>query len=693
VRSVRLLSGLALALLLLIACAANRAPPAAAAASPAIAVPPAAAAKPPRSGLDLAARDLSVRPGDDFYRYANGDWYDGFSIPDDRASFGPFYELDELSKQRVRGIVEHAAAAHAADGTPEQQIGDYYASFLDQAGIEARGLAPAQADLARIDHASRTELARLFGLPGLPSLFDIDFPADYHTPDRYAVFVSAASLGLPDRDYYLKDDAQLKALRARYVAYIAQILELGGAQPAQAAARARAVMAFETAAARVQWPIDRRRDVDQSWNPRTKTQLLLYAPGFPWQPFFEAAGLGERQDLVLGDLTAIRDLAQLFARTPLSTLRAWLRFQYLSYNAHLLPQRFDAAHFAFYGQALRGQPQQRERWKRGVETVNEALGEQVGKLYVAQYFPPASKAQVQQLVANLVAALNVRIDAVEWMTPATKQHAHDKLAALTTKIGYPDKWRDYAGLTVRRDDLFGNARRAAQWHWNYWLARLEHPVDRGEWQMSPQEVNAYYNPSNNEIVFPAAILQPPFFDAQADVAVNYGAVGAIIGHEISHGFDDQGRKFGAHGALEDWWTPADAAAFRSRSEQLVQQYSGFEALPGLRVNGANTIGENIGDLGGLNIAHQAWRLSLHGQEAPVIDGLSGEQRFFLAWAQAWREKDRDAFLREILLSDTHSPATFRVNGPLPNMDAWYAAFDVRPGERLYREPAARVRIW
>jgi len=643
-------------------------------------------------GLDLSAGNPHVKPGDDFFAYANGTWYEQFTIPADRASFGPFDRLDELSKGRVRAIIEQAAASAARSGTPAQQIGDYYAAYLDQAAIESHGLAPAQGDLARIAAARTHEaLAQLFGEVGFASLFDVQLPADFKNPDRYCVFISESTLGLPDRDYYLKDDPQLKALRAKYVAYIAQMLELAGV--ADAAAKAREIMAFETAAAKVQWPIEKRRDVDAIYNPRTKAQLLAYAPGFPWQAFLEAQQLGNRQELVLAELTAIRDLAALFGRTGVPTLQAFLTFHYLSSHAPYLPKRFDGARFAFYGQAMRGQPQQRERWKRGVDAVDDALGEAVGQLYVAQYFPPESKAKMQRLVADLEAALSERLDALDWMTPQTKKRAHEKLAAFTPKIGYPDKWKDYSSLVVRREDLIGNVRRAAQWQWDYQIARLDKPVDRAEWQMTPQEINAYYNPSNNEIVFPAAILQPPFFDPNADAAVNYGAIGAVIGHEMGHGFDDQGRKFGPNGAMQDWWTAEDARVFTARTARLIKEFSAFEALPGLTVNGANTIGENIGDLGGLNMAHEAYRISLKGRASPVIDGLSGDQRFFLAYAQVWREKYRDGALRELVMSDVHSPAQFRVNGPLPNIDAWYAAFDVTPGDKLYIKPEDRVRIW
>jgi putative endopeptidase len=677
--------------------------------APAPAVAPAAATAPqpaaPRSsapagpkasigafGLDLTAGRPDVKPGDDFFAYANGKWYDTFEIPPDRASYGVFNELDELSKKRVREIIETAAASHPAPGAPDQKIGDYYASFIDQAAIEANGLAPAEGDLKRIaGAATKKEVATLFGLPGFASLFDVDLPPDLKNPDQYSIVISQSHLGLPDRDYYLKDDPKLKELREKYVAYIEQMLTLGGV--ADSGAKAREIMALETAVAKVQWPIEKRRDVDKTYNPYTKKQLLAYAPGFQWQAFLDASEIGGRQDLILSENTAIKDLAEVFNRTRLPTLKAYLTFHYLSDHAPYLPKRLDEARFAFYGQTLRGQPQQRERWKRAVDEVNGALGEQVGQLYVAKYFPPESKARMQDLVANLRAALSERIDALDWMTPETKSRAHEKLATFTPKIGYPDEWKDYSTLEVRRDDLIGNVRRAALWHWEYQVARLDKPVDRAEWQMTPQQINAYYNPLNNEIVFPAAILQPPFFDPNADAAVNYGAIGAVIGHEIGHGFDDQGRKFGPDGGLKDWWTQKDAEVFTGRVTRLIRQFSGFEALPGLKVNGANTIGENIGDLGGLNMAHHAYRLSLKGQPAPVIDGLTGDQRFFLSWAQVWRAKFREGQLRELVMSDVHSPPYFRVNGPVSNIDAWYAAFNVQPGDKLYIKPEDRVSIW
>jgi predicted metalloendopeptidase len=643
-------------------------------------------------GLDLGARKLSVKPGDDFFAYAGGTWYDTFVIPEDRASFGSAAVLDELSQKRVREIIEEAATRKSAPGSPEQKIGDYYASFMDEAAIEAAGLAPAQPDLKRIrDVRSRTDVARLMGTEGFGAVYAVGFYPDFKDPNAYNVFVFQAGLGLPDRDYYIKDDDKLKAIRAKYLAYIEQMLALGG--DSDASANARAIMDLETRIAQAQWPIEKQRDMVAVYNPRARPEIMAQAPGFDWQAFFDAGRLGKREQFVLAEITAIQDIAKLIEATPLETLKSYLTFHYLSDHAKYLPVRFDDAYFAFYGQALRDQPKKRERWKRGVDQVNDALGEQVGQVYVQKYFPADSKAKMQELVNNLLAALRLRIEALDWMTADTKKRAQEKLGTFVTKIGYPDKWKDYSALEVRRGDLIGNVHRAQLWAWNYEVDRLDKPVDKTEWGMVPQQVNAYYNPLNNEIVFPAAILQPPFFDPNADPAVNYGGIGAVIGHEIGHGFDDQGRKFAADGSLADWWTEKDADAFTARTRALIAQYSSFEALPGLNVKGEATIGENIGDLGGLNMAYEAYQLSLKGKEAPVLAGLTGAQRFFLSFAQVFRSKYRDGLLRELVLSDVHSPAYFRVNGPVRNMDEWYQAFDVQPGDKLYLRPEERVSIW
>jgi len=643
-------------------------------------------------GLDLSAGNPQIKPGDDFFAFASGKWYDTFEIPPDRSSYGPFHKLNDVSEERVKKLIEQAAQSNPADGTPEQKVGDYFGSFMDEAGIEARGLQPIEPDLARIQAAkTKKDIATLFGMPGFMSTFGIGISPDLKNPSVYSVELGQSGLGLPDRDYYLKDDAKLKEHRAKYVAFIEQMLTLGGVP--DAARKARGILEFETALANVQWPLEKRRDAEANYNPRSKAQLIAYAPGFQWQAFFDASDVGAREKFVLGPLTAIRDSAKVLDETSVDTLKDYLTFHLLRTNSPFLPKRFDEANFAFYGQQLRGQPQQRERWKRGVAITGDALGELVGQVYVKEYFPPESKAKMEVLVANLRAALQERLENLSWMSAQTRQRAQDKLDTFVAKIGYPDKWKDYSALEVKRDDIIGDVRRASVWDWNRQIARLDRPVDRDEWFMNVTDVNAYYNPLNNEIVFPAAILQPPFFDPAADDAVNYGGIGAVIGHEIGHGFDDQGRKFAPDGSLTDWWTKSDADAFGAKTKVLVDQYSSFDALPGLKVNGATSLGENIGDLGGLSMAYEAYHNSLHGGRAPVLGGLTGDQRFFLSWAQVWRTKIRDEALRAQVLSDPHAPPYFRVNGAVRNMDEWYAAFDVKPGDNLFLPPEQRVKIW
>jgi putative endopeptidase len=643
-------------------------------------------------GLDLSAQDRTVKPGDDFYAYANGAWVSSFAIPPDRSSYGSFTKLAELSEQRVRELIESASKTLASQGSNAQKVGDLYASFMDQAAIDAKGLEPIKVSLARIYAVkSRTDIARLFGSPDYSSAFGVGIAPDLKDPNRYALNIGQPGLGLPDRDYYLSQDPNLVETRREYVAHMDRMLKL--AQVGDTENGGKQILAFETALARIQWPIEKRREAEANYNPRTKAELLAYAPGFDWQAFLEGSEIGNRQRFILNELTAVKHSAAVVAKTRLPTLKAYLAYHYLSDHASVLPQAIDQENFAFYGTVLSGTPVQRERWKRGVQAVSGALGDAIDQIYVAKYFPPESKAKMEALVANLRIALGERIQALDWMTPATKKRAEEKLAAFTLKIGYPNKWKDYSALDIVRDDAFGNAERANLWEWHRELARLDQPVDRDEWGMQATEINAYYNSLNNEIVFPAAILQPPFFDPNADDAVNYGGIGVVIGHEMSHGFDDQGRKFGPDGSLKDWWTPADATAFKERARRLVVEFSAFEALPGLNIKGQNTLGENIGDLGGLNIALSAYHDSLKGQGAPVLDGLTGDQRFFLSFAQVWRAKYRDDALRNQVMSDVHSPDNFRVNGQLPNLDAWYTAFKINPTDKLYVPPKQRVRIW
>ncbi len=647
-----------------------------------------------RYGLDLAAGDHSVRPGDDFFHYANGRWLAETTLPADRTSWSTFARLREESDAQAHEILEAAAAATAPVASAERKIGDYYAGFLDVAAIEARGLEPARAGLALIDAATSAEdVARLMARPDLelPAPIDFSISLDRKNPDRYVVQVSHGGLGLPDRDYYLRDDGQFATVREQYRAHIERLLTLAG-QP-QPATSAQTILALETAIAKLHWPRAERRDRDRTYNARSRAELVALAPAFPWDIALGAAELGGVADVVVSELTAMAPLAELYRSTPVGSWQSYLRYHYLRRHAALLPAAVDAEVFDFYGHTLNGQPQQRVRWKRAVEATNRALGEAVGQLYVARFFPAASKAAMLALVENLRHAYAQRIRAVPWMSAETKAAAAEKLASFRPKIGYPDRWRDYSALDVRRDDAFGNATRAGLFEWRREVGRLGKPTDRDEWSMTPQTVNAYYNPTFNEIVFPAAILRPPFFDPAADSAVNYGAIGAVIGHEMGHGFDDQGAKSDAHGVLRAWWSERDVTAFQQLTGRLADQYSAFEPLAGIKVNGRLTLGENIGDLGGIEAALEAYHISLGKRAAPALEGLSGEQRFFLANAQVWRVLWRDEALRNLILSDPHSPGQYRVNGVVRNVDAWYAAFDVKPTDRLYLPPAERVHIW
>jgi predicted metalloendopeptidase len=655
--------------------------------------PPAPQAQIGAWGLDLSSRDASVQPGDDFYRYALGHWLDSNQIPADRKRWGSFDELDERSHQQVHAIVE-ALPPDAPAGSLAQRVGDYYRSFLDVATIERLGLAPAQPGLDAIAGArSYQDLGALMGRAdlGLRGPLRVAITLDQKDPDHYVVIVTQSGLGMPDRDYYLKDEAVYAQLRTQYSEHIARLLTLSG--DADAAAHAKAILETETRIAQLHWPAAKRRDRDITYNPRSRSELEQLAAGFPWQSLLAAAGLNARPRYVVRELDAVQGLAQLFPSVPLDTWRAYFRYHYLTAHAAVLPQAFDAEVFDFYQRKLNGTQQQQERWKRAVDALDGDLGEAVGELYVERYFPPSSKQQVLNLVENLRAEYSAHIKQLPWMTDATKQVALQKLQAFHPKIGYPEKWRDYASLTIVNGDAFGNTARADAFDWQRQLKRIDQLTDRGEWGMTPQTINAYYNATFNEVVFPAAILQPPFFDPNADPAVNYGGIGAVIGHEMGHGFDDQGSKSDARGVLHVWWQQADTDAFKKRVDHLAAQYDGFTALPGLNVNGRLTLGENIGDLGGLSVAYDAYHRSLNGSSARVRDGLTGDQRFFLGYAQIWRALNRDEQLRAQVLSNPHSPPKFRVNGVVRNIDAWYTAFDVQPTERLYLPEAERVRIW
>jgi predicted metalloendopeptidase len=644
-------------------------------------------------GLDLAAGDTAVKPGNDFYRYAEGKWLETSQIPPDRTSWGSFVELADRSERQVREIAE-SLPANAQQGSTEQKAGDFYRAYLDTNTIEQKGLAPAQPGLQAIA-AARTheQLADLMGRPdlNLKAPLGVGITTDQKNPDRYIVVILQSGLSLPDRDYYLKDDPVFVNLRAKYQAHVERMLALAGEK--NAAAQATSILDIETRIAKVHWPVAKRRERDLTYNLRSRAQLDQLSPGFPWQPLLAAQGLGGQSEFIVRELDAVQALATLFEQIPVERWHAYFEYQYLSANADVLPAAFDAERFDFYGHILNGQPQQRERWKRAVAALNSGLGEVTGQLYVQKYFPPEAKQKVVALVENLRTAYSTRIQQLPWMSADTKKVAMEKLAAFRPKIGYPDKWRDYSALQVMAGDAFGNKSRAEVFEWNRQLERLGKPTDRDEWHMTPQTINAYYNPTFNEIVFPAAILQPPFFDPNADAAINYGGIGGVIGHEMGHGFDDQGSKSDARGVLRTWWLPEDDQAFRKRVDNLAAQYDRFEALPGLNVNGRLTLGENIGDLGGLSVAYEAYHISLKGKKAPVLDGYTGDQRFFLSWAQVWRSLYRDEQLRTLVMSNPHSPPKFRVNGPVRNLDAWYTAFDVKVGDELYLAPEDRVRIW
>jgi len=643
-------------------------------------------------GYDLTGEEKAVSPGQDFFRFANGAWQDREQIPADRVRYGNFDKLSILSENRTRLLIEDAAAGRSTD--PDAiKVGDAYKAFMDQTRIERLGAQPLAADLATIrGEVNRVDIAAVMGrgVGGFQEqLFGVGVSADAKAPDRYAVYMAAAGLGLPDRDYYLLPAFADK--KAAYQAYVAQVLDLIGWGDPQV--QAKAVVEFETQIADASWTRAQRRDRDKTYNPMSVAQLAAFAPGFEYPALLEGADLAGVDRVIVTTNTAFPRIAALYAATPIETLKAWQAFHLADNAAPYLSDRFVQASFDFHSKTLGGQPEIRARWKRGGDFVDGALGEAVGRMYVAKYFTPEAKSKMDALVANIRAALAARIQKVAWMSPETKARAETKLDKFTVKIGYPAKWRDYSALRIAADDLYGDAERSEAFEWARDVKRLNGPVDKLEWGMTPQTVNAYYNPSNNEIVFPAAILQPPFFDPDADMAINYGGIGGVIGHEMTHGFDDQGRKSDGDGRLADWWTPADAAQFKVQADRLGAQYSAFEAVPGTHVKGELTMGENIADLGGVLLALDAYHASLHGQPAPVIDGLTGDQRVFLGWAQVWREKIRDDAARQRAVSDPHSPAHFRVNGPLRNVDAWYQAFDIKPTDPMYLPPDQRVRLW
>lgn len=655
-------------------------------------------------GIDLAGIDHGVKPGDDFSDYANGTWLKKAVIPADRASYGSGVILVEKTEAQLRDLIQGAAKANAPRGSDTQKVGDYYASYMDEAGIEAKALTPLKPELDRI--AAIKDLAGLSSYLGSTLRSDVDAlnSTDFYTdhifgvwinqsfrdPNRNVPYLLQGGLDMPDREYYLSKSPKMVEIRAKYQAHIVAMLKLAGIPDAEA--KAARILALETKIATSHTSREDSEDVKKADNPWKRDDFAKKAPGLSWDAYFRSAGLGDQRDFVVWQPSAAIGISALVASQSVAVWKDYLTFHLLDHYAGVLPKRFVDERFAFHGATLTGTPKLRDRWKRAVGATNGAMGQLVGKLYVARYFPPAAKAKIEALVKDLLAAYHTRISHLTWMSPQTKEKALAKLATLKVGVGYPDKWQDYSKLDVVRGDAFGNLWRAELFDYQRNLAKLHKPVDRGEWAMDPQEVNAVNLPLANALNFPAAILQAPYFDANADAALNYGAIGAIIGHEISHSFDDQGSQFDATGHLANWWTPADLAHFKAASAKLAAQFDGYRPFPDLAVNGKQTLSENIADVAGLSAAYDAYILSLHGKPAPVQQGLTGDQRFFLSFAQSWRQKERDAVLRQQILTDGHAPAMYRAD-TVRNLDAWYGAFAVKPGEKLYLAPKDRVQVW
>jgi len=656
------------------------------------------------AGLDLAGMDRLVAPGDDFFAYANGTWYRQTVIPADRSADGPFNHVFDVTNRHTGEIIRAAAKAKAPAGSELQKIGDYYASYLDTEAIDRAGLKPIQPLLARIEGLQdRTALSAFLGgtlradVDALnatntytDNLFGLWVAQDLNDPSRYSAFLLQGGLGMPDRDYYLDPSPRMQAIRDQYQAHIAKVLTLAGEKDAEA--RAARILDLEHRMAAVHASREESEEVTKGNNPWSRQDFAAKAPGLDWEAFFAAAGLGGQQAFVAWQPGAVTGLSALAASQPLATWKDYLRFHALDHRAAVLPKAFGDEAFAFYGKVIQGTPQMRDRQKRAVDATNAALGEAVGRRYVAKYFPPADKARAEAMVQNILAAFRERIDKLDWMAPETKAKAKAKLATLKVYVGYPDHWQDFSGLEIKAGDAFGNAERVALFELHHAVAKLGRPVDRSEWVMTPQTVNAVNLPVMNALNFPAAILQPPFFDPRRPASMNYGAIGAVIGHEISHSFDNQGALFDAQGSLKNWWTEKDFAHFQASADQLARQFDAYRPFPDAHVNGKLTLGENIADVAGLAAALDAYHLSLGGQPAPVVQGLSGDQQFFLSFGQSWRTKMREAALRQRLLGDGHAPAEYRAD-TVRNLDAWYGAFGVKPGQKLYLEPKDRVRIW
>jgi putative endopeptidase len=658
----------------------------------------------PTVGIDLAGMDKSVQPGDDFYAYANGTWQKTTEIPADRASTGVFYTVFQTAEKRLSDLVQGLQKNNPAAGSNERKIADYYAAWMDEAGIEARGLAPLQPTLDAVAGIGDGKALSAYLGSALRADVDPINATNYYTENLLGLFVAAGldapdknvgyllqgGLGMPDREYYLSADADMAKNRDAYKAYIAALLKQAG--DADADKQAQAIFALEMKIAKAQASVVDTQDIHKANNPWPLADFAKQAPGIDWTAFFDAAQLSAQPSLVAWQPDAVKKLSALVGSEPLQTWKDYLRFHAINRSAALLPKAYADLRFGFYGTQLSGTTQQRDRWKRALAATDGALGDAIGQLYVKQYFPASSKAQVEGMVNNILAAFRDGVDKLEWMTPETKKLAKQKAETMLVGVGYPDSWRDYSSLEVKADDALGNALRAGQAEYRHQLAKLGKAPDRKEWWMTPQTVNAVNLPLQNAMNFPAAILEAPFFDPKADAAANYGAIGAVIGHEISHGFDNLGAEFDAQGRLHNWWTPEDAAHFKAAADRLAAQYDGYEALPGLHINGKQTLGENIADVSGLQAAYVAYHKSLGGKEAPVIDGLSGDERFFLAFAQAWRTKMRDAALRAQVVGNEHAPGQWRAL-TVRNIDAWYDTFKVQDGAKLYLKPEDRVKIW
>ena len=679
-----------------VACSEDPAPEASSSDTPDTAL---ASAKPELGdfGVDLSHQDPNTKPGDDFFRFANGKWLDEFELPADRSNYGSFSVLGDRSDERVNTIIEELSAAEPAADTIEQKISDYYLSYMNTEVLDERGIGPLREKLAQLSAIdSRAALIEALGrsqLDATASPFGWYVGADRRDPDRHQLVLSLGGIGLPDRDYYLLDTEQYVSVRSEYVAHIERML--GFADIDKAAEKAQAVLALETAFAENLWPRADRRNRDLTFNPMIYAKFKAAYPDMDWDAYWAAAGISEIEDLNVSFPSAMAPIIALLDSVAVEDWVSYMSYQHISNLASVLSQEIDNENFHFYSSVLNGVPEQRQRWERGVARVGSlnSLGEAVGQIYVQKHFPEAAKQQMQGLVENLRTALANSIASLDWMGEETKNEARLKLESFRPKIAYPDEWRDLSSIDISRDDLFANARSLREFNYADEISRLGKPTNREEWGMTPQTVNAYYNSSFNEIVFPAGILQPPFFDPAADMAVNYGGIGAVIGHEMGHGFDDQGSKSDSLGVQRNWWTDDDRTNFEKLTTALAAQYDQFEPVPGYFVDGNFTLGENIGDVGGLSLAYRAYKLSLGGEEAPVIDGLTGDQRFFLSWAQVWQRKYREDALIQRLTSDPHSPSEFRVNGVVRNFDEWYEAFDVRPEDALYLAPEDRVRIW